>query len=73
MERMIDRILSCIREHPEGIDNESIRQILNGKHHSQISFYCYDLEAKGLIEHKSINGVDMFFPKDNFSQDSQAK
>jgi len=79
MKHMIDRIMSCISEHPEGISDTTIHKALNEKHRSQIYNHCRDLERQGYVERRGLsrpilnfptNLALQYVPKDNVIQHS---
>jgi hypothetical protein len=78
---MIDRIMSCISEHPEGISDTTILKVLNGKHRAQIYNYCRELERLGYVERRGLsrpilnfatNLALQYVPKDNVIQHSSS-
>jgi hypothetical protein len=68
MKRMIDRVKSCISEHPEGISDASIRLTLNGKHHQEINTCCRKLASQGYILRNRLNRPILNFPTDETNE-----
>lgn len=50
------RIIACLQNHPEGIDDDELAKVLNLSARQQANSNCRQLEKDGLVIRKQVNG-----------------
>ncbi|MDX9864086.1 MAG: hypothetical protein RBT34_04700 [Anaerolineaceae bacterium] len=51
-----DRIVACLRIHPEGLDDDELTKILNLSARQTANINCRRLQDEGVIERREVNG-----------------
>lgn len=65
METIRDKILSYLKDHPEGVDDDKLTEALNLKYRQQANSRCRQLAKEGIIERRTIEGKIKNFLKNN--------
>lgn len=60
-----ERIITYLRDHPEGVDDDELAAVLALKHRQHANSECRKLERNGVIERKKVQGKIRNFLKSN--------
>jgi len=52
---ILDQIVSFLKKHPEGVDDDTLAEILQLKYRQQANSRCRQLEKKGLVARRRVN------------------
>jgi hypothetical protein len=67
-----DRILSLLRQHPEGLDDDQVAAMLGLSRRQHANQVCRLLESEGLIDRNRSAGKIKNFPKEGLARTSSA-
>ncbi|MBC7338845.1 MAG: MarR family transcriptional regulator [Firmicutes bacterium] len=56
MKMVRDRVISLLREHPQGVDDDELARALGLRHRQQASSTCRQLAQEGLVERRVVGG-----------------
>jgi hypothetical protein len=51
-----ERILECLKIHPEGVDDDNLAEILNLSARQQANIRCRDLQKRGIVSRRKVDG-----------------